>query len=333
MSKIADRRDSQLTDTVVMVSPYQFGFNHQTADTNVFQNNRRSLKQTAKQMQNAALSEFNRMVAILQSHGINVLILPSRKDVIAPDSIFPNNWFSHHQNGVLILYPLFTPNRRAERQTNALLRLLTTTKIQVHKIIDFTQEEERGRMLEGTGSLVLDRIHKVAFAASSLRTSKAVLNKWCKKMNFYPMFFHAYDEKNFPIYHTNVMMSIGDKFVIICLEAIKNSRERKMISNKLVELKKELIPITLEQLYSFCGNILHLKSQKGDKKIVLSQTAMNAFTTRQKEKLRKYGELVPVNISTIENIGGGSTRCMLAEVFPTATFSQELQYQEGISHF
>lgn len=303
---------SQLTDTVVMISPDQFGFNPQTANTNVFQH-KVNIKE--KELQQKAQKEFNNMVSILKSEGINVNVLPSRTGVVTPDAVFPNNWFSSHPERKIILYPMLAPNRRAERQPEELKKILSTIGINNPHIIDLSSEENRGKILEGTGSLVLDRKNKVAFAMESPRTTKIIFDEWCKKIGYQGIFFHAYDKDSLPIYHTNVTMSLGEGFAVACLESIKNLSEKKILTEKLKENGRKLIPISLKQTYSFCGNILQLKSTKGDKKIVLSKTAFKSFTLKQINQLKEFGELVVVEIPTIEKVGGGSARCMLAEIF------------------
>lgn len=320
---MSEQRCSPLTDTVVMVAPEQFGFNLETAETNTFQQRPDQERDSPERLKDAACHEFQQMVELLKNHQIRVLVLPGRKDVLTPDAVFPNNWFSHHREDILALYPMLTPNRRAERQPALLLGLLKSVQCSP-TVIDFSSYERDGLILEGTGSLVLDREHRVAFAMESSRTHKTVLDEWCRGMNYTACFFHGYDTLSRPIYHTNVFMSIGEGFAIACLEAIPDPYERATFENILEELGKELVSLSLEQLYAFCGNILHLRSQDGRKKIILSQTAMSAFTSEQRCQLAKYGELVAVPVPTIERIGGGSVRCMLAEVFPQNRWSSVL---------
>lgn len=302
----------QLTDTVVMISPVHFGFNLQTAKTNPFQH---QLNDSKESIQQKALKEFNDMADLLKKEGINVLVLPSRNDVLTPDSIFPNNWFSHHDSGKLVIYPMLAPNRRAEKQTDKLTQLLRSADIPITEVLDLTLDENQGNFLEGTGSLVLDREKKVVFAMESPRTTKTEFDKWCKIMGYEGILFHAYDAENFPIYHTNVTMNLGEKFVIICLESIIDESERNLVEAKLKELEKEIIPVTVKQMYKFCGNILELTNKEGTHKIIMSQTAFYGFTKEQLRKLVKFGEIITVKIPTVETVGGGSARCMMAEVF------------------
>lgn len=295
-----------------MISPDQFGFNPETAGTNAFQH---KIDIEQNELQKKAMEEFNRMVSILREKEIRVLVLPSRRDVITPDAVFPNNWFSSHEDGKIVLYPMLAPNRRAERQAKALEEILSQNGIDSLQIVDLTDEENRGKILEGTGSLVFDRKNKVGYAMESARTTKIMFDQWCQLMGYQGIFFHAYDKNSLPIYHTNVVMSIGEGFAVFCLESIKDQHEKRMLKEKLEENGRELIPISLKQTYSFCGNILHLKTTKGNKIIVMSKNAFEAFTLEQKNQLKKFGELVMVDIPTIEKVGGGSARCMLAEIF------------------
>lgn len=295
-----------------MTSPVHFGFNTQTANTNPFQH---KIGDSETEIQNKALREFNDMANQLKEVNINVLVLSGRKDLVTPDSIFPNNWFSHHQKGKLIIYPMLTENRRAERQLVELKQLLKTSNISIVEVVDLTRDEKDGMILEGTGSLVLDRQHKVAFAMESPRTTHQEFNKWCQIMGYEGVFFHAYDAKNFPIYHTNVTMSIGEKFAIVCLKSIKDKVERHILENKLENLGKEIISITVDQMSQFCGNILQLLSNDGESIIIMSERAFSGFAEVQRKILQKYGKIISVQVPTIETVGGGSARCMLAEVF------------------
>ena len=305
-------KDSQLTNTVVMVRPNHFGFNPQTAKSNVFQH---QVLETEAEVQDKALEEFKEAADLLTKNGIRVLILPSRNDVLTPDSVFPNNWFSHHADGKLIIYPMLAPNRRAERQIDKLKDLLSGSGIQVLETISLTEDEDKGNFLEGTGSLVLDRENRIAFAMESPRTSKQEFDKWCGVMGYEGIFFHAYDSEGFPIYHTNVTMSIGREYAVICLSSVKDPGERKFVEDKLRSLGKEIIELSVEQIYKYCGNTLQVLSSDGSSKIIMSKTAFEGFNALQIEKLKKHGEIITLEIPEIETVGGGSARCMLAEVF------------------
>lgn len=311
-----ERTEQHLTDTVFMVSPDQFGFNPETAVTNGFQTDLSQQGITDIEIRDAALEEFDQTANMLSKHDIDVVALPSRTDVMTPDAVFPNNWVSTHADGRLVLYPMLTPNRRKERQPEQLsAALIEHTGVSYPERFDMTSYEMEGRALEGTGSLVLDRGNNIAYAMESPRTDKEVFDAWCREMGFDGVFFHAYDKDSLPIYHTNVVMSVGDRFSVWCPESIKDAAERDQLQHSFDMTGKESVDISLDQLYNFCGNILQVRSVKGESKIVMSNTAYKSFEQGQKRQLEKYGEIVPVSIPTIETVGGGSARCMLAEVF------------------
>ncbi|WP_320171834.1 citrulline utilization hydrolase CtlX [Maridesulfovibrio sp.] len=305
----------QNTDTVLMVSPDDFGFNAQTAESNAFQNK----DDNALKARNQALEESNNMAEKLRMAGVSVIVLPSRKDVKTPDAVFPNNWFSTHEmsNGerVLVLYPMLAPNRRAERRPELLEKNLKTAGYEITKVIDLTPWEEKNEFLEGTGSLVLDRVNGVAFAVLSPRTSGKVLDQFDEAMGYDSVRFHSVDKNGKDVYHTNVVMSVGKEFAVVCLESVKNEKERKALVEALEKRGKKIIPISLEQMYHMCGNIMELNSKSGGKVLLMSRTAFNNFTDGQKKELSKFCKLLPVDIETIERIGGGSARCMVGEVF------------------
>lgn len=305
----------RVASCVVLVRPDHFGFNPETAATNVFQNKPEELGKSDRQIRDGALAEFNGVVDVLSSNDIEVLVLQSDPNEVTPDGVFPNNWFSLHQGRKLVVYPMLAANRRKERQTSALLELLGASGRRDIEVLDLSKDEVGGNFLEGTGSLVLDRTREYAFAMESQRTVKEEFDKWCALMNYKGIFFHAYDERDLPIYHTNVVMSIGDNFVVACLDSVKERKEREVLINIFKEEGREFIPITFSQVRAFCGNILQLRSKDGKMKIVMSENAKAGFTDLQLEKLQKYGEIVAVSIPIIEKIGGGSARCMLAEVF------------------
>lgn len=305
----------QSTNTVVMVRPDHFGFNPQTAETNPFMHDPENSHETAHDIRVQAQKEFDEMVAVLRKHKIKVILLPTREDAMTPDAVFPNNWFSHHQNGKLVLYPMLTPNRRLERQQNLLVSLLQQHSIVVNDVIDLTSNEETDTILESTGSMVLDRVSKVAFAMASPRTNEVLFRKWCKTMGYEGVYIVTPKSHFKEVYHTNLLMSIGTSFAVVCLDVIEDDAVKQQVKDLLHDLGKEVIEISLDQVYSFCGNILEVQSTTGDKKIVMSDTAKEAFTMKQLEQLEMHGEIVAVSIPTIEKIGGGGVRCMMAEVF------------------
>lgn len=293
------------TNTVLMIRPDHFGFNPQTAATNTFQH-KPSLSE--QEVQKQAMAEFELMVKTLQNNHVRVLVMPSRTDTITPDALFPNNWFSHHENNTFILYPMLAPNRRAERQILHLEKTLTKARLPAQTIIDMSSLEEQGKILEGTGSMVLDRTNKTAYAMRSPRTTDAAFSDWCKKLGYEKIFFHG------PIYHTNMLMCIGEQFAVVCLDSIQEN-ERDIVRQKLRATHKELIDITMDQVNHFSGNILQLRSTDNNSLIVMSTAAYEAFSPDQRTTLERHGKIVTVSIPTIESVGGGSARCMMAEIF------------------
>jgi hypothetical protein len=305
----------QSTSHVLMVKPNHFGYNSQTASSNPFQHNPNELHKSSEEIRAAALKEFEAMIKKLEVNGIDVLVLPSRSDVITPDAVFPNNWFSTHQDGRVVFYPLLTPNRRHERQKEALLGLLKKIDITPSEIIDLTKDEEQGLILESTGSMILDREHNIAFAMESPRTIEKEFNKWCKFMNYEGVFLKTSKSHVKEVYHTNINMCVGSEFVVVCMDVLANENEKKILRQKFASLGKDCIEISLDQVYKFCGNILELQSKSEDKFLAMSETSYHAFTRSQRERLGKYCRLLQFAIPTIEEVGGGGVRCMLAEIF------------------
>jgi hypothetical protein len=306
-------RLSQTTDTVFMVSPDDFAYNTETAASNVFQKEPASLLESRDQ----AMKQFEGMVAKLRSERIRVITIKSRSDEKTPDAVFPNNWFSTHRDGkgtMIVLYPMLTPNRRAEVRSDLLKKTLEENGKKVSKIIDLTFYCSQNKALEGTGSLVLDRVQKVAFASLSQRTDEDVLKDFCAGLGYRLITFHSYSKGKL-IYHSNVMMSIGADFAVICAESIRDDVERQKVLGELEVLGKTIIRISSEQMEHLCGNILEVNDVDGNKKIVMSTTAYGHFSAEQKVELSKSGNIVQVDAHTIEDIGGGSARCMLAEIF------------------
>lgn len=303
----------QTTDTVLMVSPSNFKFNQETAVDNLFQ-------QKIDVSNDTALKEFNSMVDKLRRKGIRVIVMPSRKDVETPDSIFPNNWFSVHatdepEQKVLVLYSMFTKNRRAELQPDNLVGILGKRNITIVKTIDLSSYADQSMFLEGTGSLVLDRENRIAYAAVSPRTNPLMVHIFAKKMNYKPVIFRSCDENNKLVYHTNVMLSVGSNFAVVALESVTHNGDRDILLKQLEANNKEIIPITLEQVQNMAGNILEVKSTDGKTNIIMSETAYKSFSLQQRNKLSKHGHLLTVDIKNIETVGGGSARCMMAEIF------------------
>jgi hypothetical protein len=302
----------QTTSHILMVRPVRFGFNEQTAESNAFQNQEAAaqLRETAQQ---SALREFDQMVNRLRTFGVDVLVVEDTPEPHTPDSIFPNNWISFHQDGTVCLYPMQAENRRLERSLQVFDNLKET--FEIDNIIDFTNYERQGLFLEGTGSMVLDRENKIAYACLSPRTDETVFQDFANQMVYQMVTFHATDASGKEIYHTNVVMSIGDLFAVICLESIQDQKERDLVRHTLELSGKEVIEITMEQLNHFAGNMLQVINQEKESLLVMSTQAYQSLTLKQILALEKYASLVVSDLHTIETNGGGSARCMMAEVF------------------
>ncbi len=297
-----------------MVKPIHFKKNEETAVNNYFQRSMEGI--STDKAQDLALREFDTFVAKLRQNQIEVVVFEDTEISDTPDSIFPNNWVTLHDDGTIITYPMFAPNRRRERREDVINKF--REEFFVDQIFSFTHWEEKNKFLEGTGSLILDRPHKVAYAALSERTSIDVLEDFHNKTGYEILSFHANQTVNnqrLPIYHTNVMMAVGEKFAVVALECIDNSSERDSLVNKLQSTGKEIIGISEEQIHQFAGNILQVKNKDGDSFIVMSSAAFHAFNDDQLERLKIFGEILDSPIPTIETLGGGGVRCMMAEVF------------------
>jgi hypothetical protein len=257
--------------------------------------------------------EFEEFATTLKSKGANVFVFDDTNYPEKPDAVFPNNWVSFHSDGTVILYPMFAHNRRNERRKDIIDSLKKNFK--VTNILDLSTYEKENRFLEGTGSIVLDRQNKIAYACLSPRTDKELFDKVCDYLHYKPICFHAHDKGGKEIYHTNVMMCIGEKFSVICLDSISDKKERELVFESLANTGHQVIDITFEQTNNFAGNMLAIQISDNKNILALSQSSFDSLTTNQKTELEKYGELVPLSIKTIETIGGGSARCMIAEVF------------------
>lgn len=303
-------KERQQASRVFMVEPTHFGYNSQTAHSNAFQ---KTTPLAPEQIQEQAVAEFRNFVAQLKEVGIEVYVLKSSAKTALPDAVFPNNWISLHANGTLVLYPMLTENRRAERDPEIIAYL--ESKLAIQQIKDFTAAEDVNAIVEGTGSIVFDHIHKIAYACLSERTEQALFEEICRFLSYRAIAFTALDVAGKAIYHTNVMMSVAEDYALVCLESIPSQKERDLLKQTLTATKKEIISISLEQVNAFAGNALELRNLEGKRYLVVSRTAFNALTTRQKKIIERSAQLLPIDISTIETIGGGSVRCMLAEIF------------------
>ena len=302
----------QTAKTVLMVEPIAFGYNSQTAENNYFQK-----EQKETDIQEKALQEFNNFVAKLREKGINVITVKDTLNPHSPDSIFPNNWVSFHEDGTVALYPMFALNRRVERRPEILERL-KDEGFKINTVEDFSPFENEEKYLEGTGSMIFDHDYKIAYGSVSLRLDEELFRNFCSKFGFTPIVFHSYQnvgDQRLPIYHTNVMMCVAEQFVVICLDCIDDEMEREKVQEVIKSSNKELIEISEDQLQQFAGNMLQVQNEEGDKFLVMSETAYKSLTKEQVERIENYCGIIYADLNTIETNGGGSARCMLAEVF------------------
>ncbi len=304
----------QTTNTILMIRPVNFRMNEQTAVNNYFQEDL-DLKNT--EINSKAQIEFDNFVQKLREAGVDVVVIQDDKLLDTPDSIFPNNWVSFHSNGDVVVYPMFAENRRKERRDEVFIKL-EEEGFCIKNIIDYTSAEHEGVFLEGTGSLILDRVNKKAYCALSPRADEDLLIEFCEDFEYMPVIFTAYqtvEKERLPIYHTNVMMCVGNDFAVICLDSIDDKKERKNVVDYLKNDGKEIITITEDQIANFAGNMLELKNKNDERLIAMSQSAYDSLNMEQINKLEKYCKIITSSLDTIETCGGGSARCMMAEVF------------------
>jgi len=306
---------NQTTNSILMIRPVAFRMNEQTAVNNYYQ---KVLDNLTPQSVNAkAQEEFDTFVQKLKMIGLNVVVVEDTLSPDTPDSIFPNNWISFHENGDVVLYPMFAENRRAERREDV-LDILEQKGFVIENIVDFTSAEEENMFLEGTGSMILDRANAKAYCALSPRANEELFIEFCEDFDCAPVIFEAYhtvDGKKELVYHTNVMMSIGEHFAVICADMIEDKKERKMVLDNLRADGKEIILINEKQVNQFAGNLLEVSSADDKRFIVMSNAALESLNANQKKQLEKYGTILNVDLHTIETCGGGSARCMIAEIF------------------
>lgn len=303
----------QITDTVLMIRPVRFRTNEETIVNNYFQ---KGINITQEEINQKAQQEFDMLVQKLKEVGVYVIQVEDIYEQDTPDSIFPNNWISFHNNGDVAIYPMFAENRRRERRED-ILDIVEEAGFEIENVFDYTEAEDEGIFLEGTGAMVLDRIHRKAYCALSPRASEELFIEFCEDFEYTPVIFRAFqktDGELKPIYHTNVMMALGRTFAIVCLDTIEDKKERKNVLNHLKEDKKEIITISREQVDYYAGNMLEVKG-KEHSYLVMSQTAYESLTPQQIEAIERHTQILYSDLSTIEICGGGSARCMLAEVF------------------
>lgn len=301
----------QITDTILMVRPAAFGPNDQTSTTNFFQSPSKELN--SQSLQQSALKEFDNMVDVLRKHDINVIVVDDTTAPLKPSAIFPNNWLSTSPEGIVSVFPMYAPNRRAEKRED-ILKLLAE-KFVVKDVQDWSEFEVQGKFLEGTGSMVIDHDNKVIYTCYSPRTDISVLEKFADENKYRAIAFLATDKNGHPVYHTNVVMTLCEDFAVLCEEAIEEEWELIAIRQLLDSSGHEVIRITKEQMHCFAGNMLQVKNNKGEKFLVMSQTAFDTLYEDQKEELSTRNNLLPIPIPIIEQTEGGSVRCMMAEIF------------------
>ena len=305
----------QITNTILMIRPVSFRMNEQTAVNNYYQKEIESISQETIQFK--ALQEFDTFVEKLRSFGVDVIVVDDIKKTNTPDSIFPNNWISFHQEGTIGVYPMFAENRRLERRED-IFDILEEKGFVINDIVDYTSAEEEGLFLEGTGSVLLDRVNQKAYCALSPRADEDLFIEFCEDFEYTPVAFVAnqsVDGERLPIYHTNVMMCLAETFAVICMDSIDDKDDRKNVLKHLKEDRKEIITITEEQVGHFAGNMLQVLGKNNERFLVMSQSAKDCLTKQQVNSIEKHCKIISSSLSTIETCGGGSARCMMAEVF------------------
>ncbi len=305
---------SQTTNSILMIRPINFRMNEQTAVNNYFQEDL-SLRDSLINLK--AQKEFDDYVDKLRKFGVEVIVVSDNQENDTPDSVFPNNWVSFHNDGTMAIYPMFAENRRLERREDIILELEKEGFL-IENIVDYTSAEDQNIFLEGTGSMILDRQNKIAYCAISPRADEELFIEFCEDFEYTPVIFTAnqtVDNSREVIYHTNVMMCIAETFSVICLSCIDDKKERKNVISHLKKSGKEIIDITEKQMHQFAGNMLQVKGKNNELFLVMSQAAYNSLTKEQIKKIEKHCNIISSSLETIETCGGGSARCMMAEVF------------------
>ena len=305
------KRESQLASSVLMIRPARFESNPQTAASNRFQG---KTDASPDEQQESALVQFDDLVSDLGTNGIEAIVVEDTSEPRTPDSIFPNNWVSFHADGRVVLYPMEADNRRTERRMDIVESLDTTYGFQVSEVVDLSHHEQAGHFLEGTGSMVLDRVNRIAYACLSSRTQLDVLGDFAQRLEYDVVAFDAVDRDGVPIYHTNVLMNVGEKLAVICDRAIARDDQRAAVLRRLQETGHDVVSLNYDQLDAFAGNMLELRNKNGDRLLAMSQRAYDSLDKKQQRKLRDNGSIITTVIDDIENSAGGSVRCMLAEV-------------------
>lgn len=298
------------TNHILMIRPASFGSNPETAESNAFQSE--ALSEEKETIRQNALLEFDGMVRILKENHVSVHVIEDTASPVKPDAIFPNNWISFHSEGKIVTYPMLVPSRKIEVRADIIE--MSMKKWHYDQIIRLDQDADH-KILEGTGSLILDRPNRIAYACLSTRTDKNLLQEWGELMVYEIISFDSVDQNGKPVYHTNVMMALGDGYAVICLDSISDTQEREMVKATLKNTGKDIIAITPEQMSSFAGNMLQVLDSKQMPLLVMSEQAYQSLSQHQIDAINKYARILPVPLWTIEKYGGGSARCMMAEVF------------------
>lgn len=304
----------QITNTILMIRPVSFRMNEQTAVNNYFMED---IDLKNQEINKKAQEEFDAFVVELRNKGVNVIVVQDTKEPDTPDSIFPNNWISFHANGTVGVYPMFAENRRNERRDD-IFDILESNGFKINDVVDYTSAEEEELFLEGTGSILIDRVNKKAYCALSERADEELFIEFCEDFDFFPVIFTAnqsVDGKRLPIYHTNVMMALAENFVIICADSIDDKKEKKNVLDHLKKDGKEIITITEQQMHHFAGNMLQVLGSEDKRYMVMSSAAFHSLTKEQITKIENHCSILHSSLHTIETCGGGSARCMMAEIF------------------
>ena len=302
---------AQTTSHLLMIRPYGFGFNEQTAMDNAFQAQINGMD--SQEVQQHAIAEFDQFVDILREIGIRVTVIEDDPQLYTPDAVFPNNWISFHQDGAVITYPMFAPARRSERRKEIWEKFLAESPDRYW--VDLSAFEQEEKYLEGTGSMVLDRVNRVAYACTSSRTHPELFRYFCDRFGWEGVLFDARDEKGQDIYHTNVMMAIGTSLAVICLDSVPDAHMRRRVQSRLEQSGHEIVPISFHQLSQFAGNMLEVTNEAGKSYMVMSARAYASLEQSQRAIIHHHAEIISVPLNVIETCGGGSVRCMMAEIF------------------
>jgi hypothetical protein len=297
----------QTSSHILMIRPVNFGFNPETAINNSFQ-----VAGIHVDAHEKALHEFDSFVKLLEQNGVDVTVIEDTPEPHTPDSIFPNNWVSFHSDGTVLLYPMYAPNRRLERKPRVVEYI--GKKFEIRQKIDLSAFENEGIFLEGTGSMVLDHNNRIAYACISPRTNPTALEEFCTRMHYKAVIFDAFDAGHKPVYHTNVMMCVADKYVVICLDCITDAQQRALVKQTILDSGKRIVEITMDQMNHFAGNMLQVHNNKAEKLLIMSTQAYSSLSREQIDTLKSYNRIIHSSLDTIETNGGGSARCMMAEI-------------------